>query len=110
MASVLITEEKIDLVDLEQEYSSIAFDISIKTLYLQRIRTVLHNRSSLLTKISQHTLISNKLIDQFSLYYTEALQLQQIKEIKEIRELQEHIDIYHSKIPYFTEYMQLKYK
>jgi hypothetical protein len=62
---------------------------------------VLQNRTSTLNAINENTLITNKIIDQFTVYYLEALQLKDMKGINEIPELHDQIKLYNSKIPYF---------
>jgi hypothetical protein len=52
MASIIITEDKISPDALQHEYAAIGFDNSLKALYRQRLKTVLHSRTLTVDRIN----------------------------------------------------------
>lgn len=73
MAGVIITERKISAKELKREYKGIAFDISVKNIYIQKLKTVMISRTSSLSRIDENTVITAKLMDEFINYYEEIL-------------------------------------
>ena len=105
LVDVIITDDKITIDLLQREYASISFDESIKNRYLYKIKNVMQNRSTLIGKINGNTLITNKDLHQFELFFIESLQLKEIKQINDIPEVQDQIDLCNEKIVILLEYL-----
>ena len=59
LIDVIVTDEKINVDQLETEYEKITFDESVRNRYLYKIKTVLQNRIVLFSKINSNTAITD---------------------------------------------------
>jgi hypothetical protein len=110
LADVIITEEKINLEDLEREYASIAFDESIRIRYLYRIKNVLQNRTALFNRLNANSAITDKHLEQFQKYFVEAHALKSIKQVNQLPEIAEQINLFQSTVCLITPYLEAKHR
>lgn len=110
LIDVIVTEEKINVDQLETEYEKVTFDESVRNRYLYKIKTVLQNRTVEFSKINSNTVITDKHLEHFQTYLVEALELQEIKQVNDLPEIAEQVRAIQVKLPLVLAYLEAKFK
>lgn len=70
----------------------------------------MQNRNAALSKLNGNTIITNRHLEEYQNYFTEARQLSTIKLINQIPEISEQIKLFGSKMIVIVDYLELKFK